>query len=188
MKKIKGTDWGEDFSGLLDGGDAGPLPLLEELYPGGVVKGGRRVRAEEGGEALAVGQGRWAGAIGQLVNTRKKWEKKKSKAVTTAGRSLGGKGNGETERNTLLKVLQGISSKQTSIKMYSNQDSLVLPLYTVFFDGDWFKQQTTERKASKKTENQRNIPRSHFLIFIHTPSLPPFLPPFSFPPAYQVCR
>ena len=72
MEKSKGTDWGEDFSSLLDGGDAGPLPLLEELHPGGVVKGGRRVRAEEGGEALAVGQGRRAGAIGQLGNMREK--------------------------------------------------------------------------------------------------------------------
>lgn len=76
----KGTDRGEDFGGLLDGGDASPLPLLEELHPGGVVKGGRRVCAEEGGEALAVGQGRRTGAIGQLGNTRQKG--RKSKAVT----------------------------------------------------------------------------------------------------------
>lgn len=60
------TDRGEDFSGLLDSGDAGPLPLLEELHPGGVVQGGRWVRPEEGGEALAVGQSRGAGAVGQL--------------------------------------------------------------------------------------------------------------------------
>lgn len=64
--RLKGTDGGEDFSRLLDGGDAGPFPLLEELHPGGVVQGGRWVRAEEGGEALAVGQRRGAGAIGQL--------------------------------------------------------------------------------------------------------------------------
>lgn len=65
-RRLKGTDGGEDFSRLLDGGDAGPFPLLEELHPGGVVQGGRRVRAEEGGEALAVGQRRGAGAVGQL--------------------------------------------------------------------------------------------------------------------------
>lgn len=62
MLKVKegltdGTDRGEDFRGLLDGGDARPLPLLEELHPGGVVERGRRVRPEEGGEALTVGQG-----------------------------------------------------------------------------------------------------------------------------------
>lgn len=55
VEVIKGTDWGKDFSGLLDGGDASPLPLLEKLHPGGVVEGGRRVRAEEGGETLTVG-------------------------------------------------------------------------------------------------------------------------------------
>lgn len=75
MKKIKSTDWGEDFGGLLDGGNAGPLPLLEELHPGGVVKGGRRVRAEEGGKALAIWQGWRAGAIGQLGNIREKKRK-----------------------------------------------------------------------------------------------------------------
>lgn len=64
--KRKGTDGGEDFGGLLDGGDASPFPLLEELHPGGVVQGGRRVGAEEGGESLAVGQRGGAGAVGQL--------------------------------------------------------------------------------------------------------------------------
>lgn len=63
------TDRGEDFSCLLDGGDAGPLPLLEELHPSGVMQGGRRVRPKEGGEALAVGQSRGAGAVGQLRKT-----------------------------------------------------------------------------------------------------------------------
>lgn len=77
MRKIKGTDGGEHFSRLLDGGDAGPLPLLEELHSGGVVKGGRGVRAEEGGEALAVGQRRRAGAVGQLRDTRQKVGKMK---------------------------------------------------------------------------------------------------------------
>lgn len=62
-EKDKRTDGGEDFCGLLDGGDARPLPLLEELHPGGVVQGGGGVRSEEGGEALAVGQGGRAGAI-----------------------------------------------------------------------------------------------------------------------------
>lgn len=73
MRKIKGTDRGEDFGRLLDGGDAGPLPLLEELHAGGVVERGRRVRAEEGGEALTVGQSWRAGAVGQL----QKWSEKK---------------------------------------------------------------------------------------------------------------
>lgn len=54
--------------------------------------------------------------------------------------------------------------------MYSNQDSLVFPLHTEFFDEDWFKQQTTERKASKKTENQRNNPAS---ICSFSPTPPP---------------
>lgn len=33
------------------------------------MQGGRRVRPEEGGEALAVGQSRGAGAVGQLRKT-----------------------------------------------------------------------------------------------------------------------
>ena len=53
----------EDLGGLLDGGDLGPLPLLEELHAGGVVQRGRGVGAEEGGEALTVGERRGAGAI-----------------------------------------------------------------------------------------------------------------------------
>lgn len=57
------THGGEDLGGLLDGGDLGPLPLLEELHAGGVVQRGGRVRAEERGEALAVGQSRRAGAV-----------------------------------------------------------------------------------------------------------------------------
>lgn len=66
MRKIKGTDGGEHFSRLLDGGDAGPLPLLEELHSSGIVQGGRRMSAEEGGKTLAVGQSRRAGAVRQL--------------------------------------------------------------------------------------------------------------------------
>lgn len=77
--KIKGTDGSEDFSGLLNGGDTSPLPLLEELHPGGVVKGGWRVRAEECRETLAVGQGWWAGTIGEL------WKQKKHKTVNEEG-------------------------------------------------------------------------------------------------------
>lgn len=60
------THRGEDFCSLLNSGDLGPLPLLKELHPSGVVQRCRRVRAEEGGEPLAVGQSRRAGAIGQL--------------------------------------------------------------------------------------------------------------------------
>ena len=56
----------EDLGGLLDGGDFGPLPLLEELHTRGVVQRGRRVGAEEGGEALAVGERGGAGAVGEL--------------------------------------------------------------------------------------------------------------------------
>lgn len=72
-----GTDRGEDFCRLLNGGDAGPLPLLEELHPGGVVQGGRRVRSEEGGESLAVGQRRGAGAVGQLRGKHTRGRKRK---------------------------------------------------------------------------------------------------------------
>ena len=100
-------------------------------------------------------------------------------------RSLAGEDIDKQAKNILLKVLQGISSKQTSIKMYSNQDSLVLPLYTVFFDDDWFKQQTTERKSSKKTEPEKQSPLP-FSHFSSTP--PPSRPLFCFPPAFQVRR
>ena len=51
---------------MLNGGDLGPFPLLEELHPGGVVQRGRRVGAEEGGETLSVRQSRRAGAVRQL--------------------------------------------------------------------------------------------------------------------------
>lgn len=54
-KEMHVTHRGEDLSGLLDGGDLGPLPLLEELHTCGVVQRGRRVRTEERGEALTVG-------------------------------------------------------------------------------------------------------------------------------------
>lgn len=67
------THRGEDLSGLLNGGDLGPLPLLKELHPGGVVQRCGRMRAEEGGKALAVGQSRRAGAVGQLRQERAAW-------------------------------------------------------------------------------------------------------------------
>lgn len=70
------THGGEDLGGLLDGGDLGPLPLLEELYARGVVQRGRRVRAEEGGEALTVGQSRRAGAVRELKQESGEGEKK----------------------------------------------------------------------------------------------------------------
>ncbi|GCC41850.1 hypothetical protein chiPu_0025611, partial [Chiloscyllium punctatum] len=57
---------GEDFCGLLNGGDLRPAPPLEELDPGGVVEGGGRVGPEEGGEALAVGESRRAGTVREL--------------------------------------------------------------------------------------------------------------------------
>lgn len=56
----------EDLSGLLDGGDLGPAPLLEELYASGIMQRGGGVCSEECGKALTVGE-RWrAGAVGQL--------------------------------------------------------------------------------------------------------------------------
>ena len=48
---------GEDLSGLLDGGDLLPAPLLEEFHPGGIVECGRRVSSEERRKALSVRQG-----------------------------------------------------------------------------------------------------------------------------------
>lgn len=60
------THGSEDLRGLLDGGDLGPLPLLEELHARGVVQRGRRVRAEERGEPPPVGQSRRAGAVREL--------------------------------------------------------------------------------------------------------------------------
>lgn len=75
------------------------------------------------------------------------------------------------EGNILLKVLQGMRSKQTSIKIYSNQDSLVLPLYTAFFDDDWFKQ---KGKPAKRQQNQRNN-STPICSFSSTP--PPSCPP-----------
>lgn len=88
-----------------------------------------------------------------------------------------------------MKVLQGTKSKQASLRMHSDQDSLVVPLYTAFFDDDWFKQQTTERNASKKDQRKKKKknPTPILLIFNHTHTeTPPSCPPFSFPPAYQV--
>lgn len=49
---------GEDLSGLLDGGDLPPAPLLKELHPGGIVECGRRMSSKERRETLPVGQGR----------------------------------------------------------------------------------------------------------------------------------
>lgn len=57
---------GEDLRGLLDGGDLGPAPLLEELDTRGVVQSGRRVCPEKRREALPVGQRRRAGAVREL--------------------------------------------------------------------------------------------------------------------------
>lgn len=60
------THWCKNFCCLLNGGDLGPFPLLEELHSSGVVQCGRWMSTEEGGETLAVGQ-RWrTGAIRQL--------------------------------------------------------------------------------------------------------------------------
>lgn len=81
------------------------------------------------------------------------------------------------KENALLTALQGSSSKQTSIETHSNQDSLVpFSPRTGFFDDDWFKWRTTERKASRKTQETEKQSGSHLLIFINTSSLPPSPP------------
>lgn len=56
---------------MLNGGNLGPFPLLEELNSGGVVQCCGWMSPEECREALAVGQRRRAGAIGQLRQEQK---------------------------------------------------------------------------------------------------------------------
>lgn len=53
------------------------------------MQGGRRVRPEEGGEALAVGQSRGAGAVGQLRKTDRQ---------TDTGVRHGAEARGENEK------------------------------------------------------------------------------------------
>lgn len=80
------------------------------------------------------------------------------------------------EKNALLTALQGSSSKQTSMETHSNQDSLVpFSPRTGFFDDDWFKRRTTERKASKKDAGNRETIRLPFAHF-HQHLLPPSPP------------
>ena len=51
---------------LLDGGDARPVELLEELYSGGIVQRARRMRAEKRREARSVRQRGGRGPVRQL--------------------------------------------------------------------------------------------------------------------------
>lgn len=83
------THGGEDLGGLLDGGDLGPLPLLEELHTCGVVQRGGRVCAEEGGEALTVGQSRRAGAVRELKQEREKKTLRKEREENSSKRRPG---------------------------------------------------------------------------------------------------
>ena len=61
-----GAHGGEDFGDLLEHVDARPVELAEEPELRRVLEVGGRMRAEEGGEALAVAQRRRAAPVRDL--------------------------------------------------------------------------------------------------------------------------
>lgn len=139
---------------MLDGGDLGPAPLLEELYAGWVMQRGGGVRSEECGKALSIGE-RWrTGAVGQLEEVFREHEEQKHSHVSTACAEL---------ESTELKKITIISPARKPMPKGLNGlrllDRSYISLKKALFNMEDFQCATTVRNTAKnyKCTSEVNI-------------------------------